>query len=337
MPQIFILFVGISLLEDSGYLARAAALVDRPLSWIGLNGKAFVPLLSGFACAVPAIMAARSVNNPKARWLTVFILPFMTCSARLPVYALLLSFLFFGSNSFWPGIALTALYLGAVVLGGVASAVLARFVKVPDRGFFLMELPLYRRPRMKSVLINSVNRTKAYVKRSGPVIFTFAVLIWVASTFPNFRAHGPERLRSSYAAMAGQYLEPVFQPMGADWRVGVGLLSAFAAREVFVSSLAVVMNVADMGNDDASLQNSLIRNMQQAERPDGSRLFTAASVTALILFFMIALQCMSTVGVVVREMKSWKYALVQLVSMNIAAYAVAVTVFQVLKAMGLDT
>lgn len=328
VPQIFILFIGISMLEDSGYLARSATLIDKPLSKLGLNGKAFVPLLSGFACAVPAMMAARSINSPKERWLAMFIIPFMTCSARLPVYALLLSFLF-TDNPFLAGLWMALLYIGAIVIGAVASALLNKLIKIRSASFFLLDLPIYRRPQWRVVLRNSIKRTKSYVVKTGPIILVLSVLLWVLSTFPNYAEQDEVvRMQSSYASILGTKLEPLFKPMGIDWRVGVGLISAFAAREVFVSSLAVMFNVA---GDDESLRESLLIRMREATFADGTAIFTVASVTALLVFFMIALQCMSTVATAKQEMRSWKFAIVQLVSMNILAYIAAVVAHSIMS------
>lgn len=335
VPQIFILFIGISFLEDSGYLARAATIVDRPLSKVGMTGRSFVPLLSGFACAVPAIMAARTVKSPLARWLTVFVIPFMTCSARLPVYALLISFLFLGGNPFWSGLVLASLYIGAIALSLISSSILSKIVKTDRTDSFAMELPLYRLPKPVHVLKQSLRRTKAYVFKSGPIIFVFAVIVWLGSTFPHYQAEEPFRTQESYAAQMGKALEPMFEPMGVDWRVGVGMISAFAAREVFVSTLAVVMNIT--AEDEDTIQESLLTQMQEAKRPDGEKMFSIASVAALLVFFMIALQCMSTVGVVIKEMGSWTYGVGQLVAMNSLAYFLAVATYQFLRALGYDT
>lgn len=329
VPQIFILFVGISFLEDSGYLARAATLIDKPLSKIGLNGKAFVPLLSGFACAVPAMMAARSINSTKEKWLAMFIIPFMTCSARLPVYALLIGFLFV-DNSFYAGLSLAALYLGAVIVGAVASALLNKIVKVKTPSFFLLELPIYRRPQARVVLRNSVKRTKAYIVKTAPIILVLSMALWVLSTFPNY-SEGDKavRLQSSYISKVGSGLEPVFTPMGVDWRVGVGLITAFAAREVFVSSLAVMFNVTD--EDEDSLREGLLSQMRNATFADGTPIFTVASVVSLLIFFMLALQCISTVATARQEMRSTRFAMVQLVSMNLIAYVLAVLAHSIMS------
>lgn len=331
VPQIFILFFGLILLEDSGYLARAATIVDRPLHKLGLSGRAFVPLLSGFACAVPAVMATRNIRSHRERWITVFIIPFMTCSARLPVYALLLTFLFSGSSAWKAGLAMTGLYTGSLVIGAVAAALLNRIVKPGGDSHFLMELPFYRRPKLRFVLQQAWRRTVSYIKKAGPTIFVFVLVLWVGAHVPYLgpEAAPSEQLEQSVVGRVGQALEPVFEPMGLDWRAGLGILSAFVAREVFVSSLAVIFNIGDA--DEDSLQAGLLAQMGGATFADGSPIFTAASVTALIIYFMIALQCLSTTGVTWREMSSWKFAFVQLVSMNVFAYIAAVLVYQLLS------
>jgi ferrous iron transport protein B len=344
VPQIFILFFGITMLEDSGYLARSATLIDKPLSLLGMGGRSFVPLLSGFACAVPAMMAARTINSRRERWLTLFIIPLMSCSARLPVYALLLSFLFKGDSAWKPGLMLAGLYLGSLVVGMIAALVAGKFLKISDRSFFMMELPVYRRPNLRHVLQQVFSRTKSYVRRAGPAIFTFALILWLASTYPHAELKDASaRLDASYAAKFGRVIEPIFEPMGADWRVGVGLISAFAAREVFVSSLAIVFHVAGDDSPDtseeikkATLQESLLTKMQEAKAPNGAPLFTVASVLGLVLFFMVALQCLSTVMVAIREGGGWKFAVFQLVVFNILAYGLAVLTVQGLRSVGIS-
>jgi ferrous iron transport protein B len=330
VPQIFILFVGFTLLEDTGYLARAATIVDRPMHKIGLSGRAFVPILSGFACAVPGIMATRNVRSPRERWITVFIIPFMTCSARLPVYALLLTFLFRGDEAWKAGLALTGLYMGGLFLGALAAAVLNRILKAERESHFLMELPIYRWPKAGFTLRLAFRRTRSYVKKAGPTIFFFVLVLWAGTHFPYHSEATPtQQLEQSALGQLGQVLGPVFHPMKVDWRVGLGMMSAFVAREVFVSSMAVIFNIASTDND-ASMQESLLEKMRSAQWPDGSPIFTVASVCGLIVFFMIALQCLSTTGVTWREMGSWKYAVVQLVSLNVLAYVAAVVVAQAL-------
>jgi len=337
VPQIFILFFGLILLEDSGYLARAATIVDRPMHKLGLSGRAFVPLLSGFACAVPAVMATRNIRSQRERWITVFILPFMTCSARLPVYALLLTFIFSAGEAWKAGLVLTGLYAGGLVIGAIAAAILNLFLKPAYDAHFLMELPFYRRPKLRFVLRQAWRRTVSYVKKAGPTIFTFVLILWVGTHLPYKGDADPAlQLRESVIGQVGQAVEPVFEPLGLDWRAGLGMMSAFVAREVFVSSLAVIFSIADA--DEDTLQSGLIQKMREArfgDAPDGAPVFTLASVIGLIVFFMIALQCLSTTGVTWREMGSWKFAAGQLIVLNVLAYLIAVLVVQGLRAAGI--
>ncbi len=330
VPQIFILFLGISLLESSGYLARAATIIDKPFSKLGMSGRSFVPVLSGFACAVPAIIASRNIPSTRDRWITNFIIPLMTCSARLPVYALLLAFLFKNESAWKPGLVLALIYILSVVIGALAAGILNKILPQKELSFFMMELPLYRRPRVPVILRQALTRTYSYIKRAGPVILVLSVLVWGASNFPNYDIKDPaQKLEQSYLGKVGHVLEPVFRPMGSDWRVGIGLISAFTAREVFVSSLAIVFNVTD--NNEETQQNSLLENMRTATFADGGKVFTGASIMALILFFMIALQCMSTVAISIKENNSMKYAISQLIIFNVVAYVLAVGLFQILK------
>jgi ferrous iron transport protein B len=336
VPQIFILFFGLILLEDSGYLARAATIADRPLHKLGLSGRAFVPLLSGFACAVPAVMATRNIRSPRERWMTVFILPFMTCSARLPVYALLLTFLFGMSEAWKAGLVLTGLYIGGALIGAVGALILNQILKPAHDAHFLMELPFYRRPQLRLALRQAWRRTANYVKKAGPTIFTFVLILWIGTHVPHYEGAAPaQQLQDSVVGKVGQVIEPAFTPMGLDWRAGVGIVSAFVAREVFVSSMAVIFSLAEEGGK--SLQAGLLERMRAATFGDvvgGQPVFTTSSVAGLIVFFMIALQCLSTTGVTWREMNSWKFAIVQLVSLNVAAYLAAVVTVQGMRALG---
>lgn len=337
VPQIFILFIGIIALEDSGYLARAATIVDRPLRALGLGGRSFVPLLSGFACAVPAMLAARTVGSRRERLMTLFILPLMSCSARLPVYALLLGFLF-PHSAILAGVSLAGLYFLSILSGAVASILATKlgvFEKAlkGESSFLVLELPIYRSPKPMLVLKQALLRTKTYVKRAGLVILALSVVIWVGSTFPNYEEkEASVRLETSYLGRAGRVLTPIFEPMGGDWRTGIGLLSAFAAREVFVSTLAVVFHVTD--SEEAGVQTGLIDQMQKAKTEDGRSLFTPASVAGLLIFFVIALQCLSTFSIAGKESGSWKFAWAQLIAFNVVAYVLSVAVVQGLRLLG---
>ena len=347
VPQIWILFFGLGLMESSGYLARAASLIDRPLSWVGLSGRSFVPLLAGFACAVPALLAARNVSSAREKWIVRAIIPLLSCSARLPVYALLLTFLLSDQGAWTMGFWMGGLYLCSLLVGAVAAGVLQKVIgsygvksKVGE-DFFALELPLYRWPRWMVLVRQSSLRTWSYVERAGPVILFFAVVLWFGSNYPKPQESSSpttkieinDQLQKSYLGQLGQHLEPVFAPMGVDWRVGVGLISAFAAREVFVSSLALIFQHTDEAKVQAEdgQTEGLLRALQEARTPSGDKVFTTGSVVGLILFFMIALQCMSTVATVYKESGSWKFALVQLVAFNFVAYCVAVGAYRILS------
>lgn len=328
LPQIFMLFFILGLLEDSGYLARGAMLIDKPLSKLGLNGRSFVPMLSGFACAIPAIMAARTITNRKERLLTIFIIPLMSCSARLPVYGLLLAFLLPGQYLL-SGIILSLIYLFGILTSFLVSVVLNKyqksFFKTNERSSFIMELPVYRVPKLGNALKNSYENSLQYVKKAGPTILVFSIVLWVLTYFPNtnpvVESPSPdhetvqsliesERIATSYASELGKFIEPVMKPLGLDWRVGVSLIATFAAREVFVSSMALIFRIT---NDDENLNESMVTAMKNAKHDDsGKPLFTTATAIGLIVFFIFAMQCISTIAVTKKETGGWKIPLLQI-------------------------
>lgn len=327
-PQIFILFTGISLLEDTGYLARAVALMDGPFSKIGLSGRAFIPFLSGHACAIPSVLAVRGLSSGREKWMSFFAIPFMTCSARLPVYALLLSFLFYGQSAWKPGFALSLIYVMGFFLGVSAVIILNLFLKKEEKEVFLLDLPVYRRPMLKKVLQYASKQTHNYLFKAGPAIFTAAFAIWLLSSLPlQPDLSLGEQIQQSYAGQIGQKIEPLFKNMGLDWRVGLALIAAFAAREVFVSVLILVFSLTEA----TGATESLLEAMKLASHSDGSPIFTIASVTALIVFFMFSLQCLSTTAIVYKESSSFKLAFFQLISLNILAYVMAVATYQSLS------
>jgi ferrous iron transport protein B len=334
VPQIFILFFFLSILEGSGYLSRAATMIDRPFSKIGLSGRSFVPFLSGYACAVPALMATRNISSSQEKWMARMIIPLLSCSARLPVYGLLLGFLFWKSPAWMPGLVLSCLYILSMVVATLAAGVLNRFIEKEKTSLFLMELPLYRFPLIRSLWLQAWNKTKTFILRAGPVIFVLSVFLWLGMNYPKVNPElsaDTTQLEYSYLGRMGQHLEPVFEPMGLDWRGGVGLIAAFAAREVFVSTLAVLYH-----SDEEAGDPGLIEKLQQAKNSEGQMIFTTSVMWGLILFFMIALQCLSTVGVMIKESQSWKLAMIQLVLFNVLAYGVAVAVVQGLRSFGIS-
>lgn len=335
-PQIMILFFLMTLLEDSGYLARGATLVDRPLSYLGLHGRSFVPMLSGFACAIPAVFAARAIPARRERLLTIWILPLMSCSARLPVYALLLAALL-PSAAWQAGLTLAAIYVSSLLIGSLIAGLTARLVmKHRQPSLLAMELPAYRVPRWWPILRMTWARGSAYLKRAGVPIMIVSAVLWVIFNFGYVPGSpiAPTDMEQSFASDLGQRIEPVLRPMGVDWRVGVGLISAFAAREVFVSSMAIVFHVE--GDDEQTQQQGLLKQMATATFPDGQRIFTPASIIGLVVFFFFSLQCFSTVAVVRKEVGSWKFAGLQLLFYTGLGYTLAVVTVQALRAFGID-
>jgi ferrous iron transport protein B len=333
-PQIMILFFLMTLLEDSGYLARGAALVDRPLSALGLHGRSFVPMLSGFACAIPAVFAARAIPARRERLLTIWIIPLMSCSARLPVYALLLAALL-PAAAWQAGLSLAGIYISSLLIGAVTAGVASRIVfKHRHSSLLAMELPVYRVPRWKPILRMTWARGFAYLQRAGVPIVIVSAVLWVLSNFgaSSVSFIAPAEMENSFAAQLGQKMEPALRPMGVDWRVGVGLISAFAAREVFVSSMAIVFHV---DGDEETQQAGLLEQMRRATFAGSSEpIFTPSSIAGLIVFFFFSLQCFSTVAVIRKETNSWKLAGFQLVFYTGLGYALAVATVQVLRAAG---
>ena len=331
VPQIFILFAGICILEDTGYLSRTAGIVDALFSKVGLSGRSFIPFLSGYACAIPACLAARNITSRWERWVVIAVIPLLTCSARLPVYSLLLSLFFYGDAPWKPGLWMTLIYMGSIVLGLLASWVITQFLPKGSKSPLVMELPPYRKPLFLGVLSSAWRRTYHYIRGAGPLIFTFALIIWVTVSFPrNEQLNQAEQMEQSYAGRFGKTIEPVFEVMGGDWRVGVSLLTSFVAREVFVSTIATLFQITQDENED-SIQYSLIQKMRHAQNKRGDPLFTPLTVFILILFFMISLQCLSTTAVVRKETGSTLFAILQLVSLNVMAYVLCVGVYQILS------
>lgn len=334
IPQIVILFFAMGLLEDSGYLSRGAMIVDRPLAAVGLSGRAFVPILSGFACAIPAMMSARTIPSRRERYLTIFIMPLMLCSARLPVYGLLLSFLVPPGKAWLGGLGLTALYFLSVTSGLVGAAILGRIIGIKKvDSSLLLELPAIRLPKLRVVLTATYQRTKTYLQRAGGTILLIAVLLWVLTHYPPHPdLSESEQLANSYAATLGRWMEPLMHPLGLDWRVGVALICGFAAREVFVSALALVLMVSGGGE---ALQEPLLLAMREATTAGGAPLFTLSTCAGLIVFFIFAMQCMATLVVSRRETGGWRIPLLQLTVLTSVAYVAAVIVVQGLRLLGI--
>jgi ferrous iron transport protein B len=351
-----ILFGFITLLEDTGYMARISFLTDRLMRSVGLNGKSVMPMISGFACAVPAIMTARNIENRKERLLTILITPLMSCSARLPVYTILIGlvipraylFGFLGLQA----LVMMGLYLFGLVMALIVSYVAKHFIKIKEKSFFILELPIYRSPRWKNIAQTMINKARVFVFDVGKIIMIISLCLWVLSSFgPGKRMekitaqyeqlktqpkannlqldkeYHAAKLENSYAGILGKAIEPVIAPLGYDWKIGIALITSFAAREVFVGTMATLYSVGD--NDQNSLR--LRDKMRAAKRADGTPLYTLATGISLMLFYLFAMQCMSTLAVVRRETKSWKWPAIQFLYMTGLAYIMSFLAFQLLK------
>ena len=330
LPQILILFFFIGLLQDTGYMARAAFIMDRVMNKVGLHGKSFIPLLSSFACAIPGIMSARTIESPKDRLVTILVAPLMSCSARLPVYAIMIAVLMPGASGLQKAGILLIMYL----IGIIGACLMAWFFKSTllrsQKPVFIMELPPYRLPSWNAVVIQMWERSRLFLKRAGTIILAISIILWALMTFPKSSGSEPaEALKKSFAGQAGAILEPIIKPLGYDWRIGIGLIGSFAAREVFVSTMSIVFNLGDEAKED-----SLREAFSKAQWPDGRPLFTPLVCLSLMIFYVFALQCVSTIAIVTRETNSWQWPLFQFVYMAILAYAAAFAVYQGGRLMG---
>ncbi|MBA4147153.1 MAG: ferrous iron transport protein B [Verrucomicrobia bacterium] len=376
LPQICLLFLFISLLEDTGYMARAAFLMDRLMSRVGLHGKSFIPMLSSFGCAIPGIMATRTIESPKDRLVTILVAPLMSCSARLPVYTVLIAacipervYGFIGLK----GLVMLAMYLlGIVVALGMAWI----FKKTLLRGeppFLVMELPPYKKPVPKVMVRHMWERAKIFLRRAGTVILGISIVLWFLATYPKSheieeeyaakraalsteassvftepdallksreeleteisKEEAGEKLRRSFAGRFGRALEPLIKPLGFDWKIGIGLISSFAAREVFVSTMSTVYNVGKFEDDEKGVAN-LAETLRQQKHADGSSIFTPLVGISLMVFYVFALQCVSTVAIVRRETNSWKWPIFQWVYMGVLAWGFAFVTYQGGKLLG---
>lgn len=348
VPQIMILFGFITILEDSGYMARISFLTDRIMRGVGLNGRSVMPLVSGMACAVPAIMAARTIPSSKERLITIMVTPLMSCSARLPVYTILINLIIPDSN-IWVFSLRGCVLMGLYILGFLGTLAVAwvmqHVVSVRERTFYLMELPVYRAPRWRSVTATMVEKGKLFVRDAGKVILIISLILWTLSHYGPVRSTGtysehkkvnfsqqalglmtPTSIEQSYIGIIGQAIEPVIAPLGFDWKIGVALITSFAAREVFVATMATLYSV-----NDATQEQTLREKMAHARRADGTPVYTLATGLSLLLFYVFAMQCMSTLAVVRKETRSWKYPLIQFCYMLALAFGSALVVFQAFK------
>lgn len=355
VPQIMILFGLITLLEDTGYMARISFLTDRLMRSVGLNGKSVMPLISGFACAVPAIMSARAIENRKERLLTILVTPLISCSARLPVYVILISLVI--PNSYFlgfislQGLVMMGLYLLGLTTALIVSFVAKGFIKIREKSFFILELPTYRPPRWSNISHTMISKARIFVFQAGKIIMLISLLLWGLSSFgPASRMAGVdsrhqvairqnllsakqieqqykgEKLEASYAGILGKGIEPAIRPLGYDWRIGIALITSFAAREVFVGTMATLYSV---GDEDKGMR--LTEKLREAKREDGTPLFTLASGLSLMIFYVFAMQCMSTLAVVYRETKTWRWPVIQFIYMTGIAYTMSLLVYQLCK------
>jgi ferrous iron transport protein B len=355
VPQIMILFGLITLLEDSGYMARISFLTDKLMRKVGLNGKSVMPMISGFACAVPAIMSARNIENAKERLLTIMITPLMSCSARLPVYTILIALviphkIFFGFIGL-QGLVMMGLYMMGTVMALIVSWVMKWFIKSKERSFFILELPVYRSPRWKNALVTMIEKARIFVTDAGKIIMIISLLLWAMSSYgPSHKMKAVSgkydqmlkadpgnaeeinklrktaHLQNSYAGILGKSIEPAIAPLGFEWKIGIALITSFAAREVFVGTMATLYSVGEGENE-----NTLRQKMAAAVREDGSKVYDLATGLSLLIFYVLAMQCMSTLAVVKRETRSWKWPIIQFVYMTALAYAMSWLVYVLFK------
>jgi len=355
IPQIMILFGLITILEDTGYMARISFLTDRLMRQVGLNGKSVMPLISGVACAVPAIMATRSIENRKERLITILVTPLMSCSARLPVYTIMIALVIpdrsvLGFLSL-QGLVMMGLYLLGFLMALLIAALLKWLVSIKEKSYFIMELPVYRAPRWKNVGTTMLEKARIFVTDAGKVIMVISIILWfLASYGPSNRmdavhakyeplianaapaqqeeldrAFQSEKLANSYAGILGHAIEPAIRPLGFDWKIGIALITSFAAREVFVGTMATLYSVGESEEDsDATLREK----MSAAVRADGTLVYTLATGLSLMLFYAFAMQCMSTLAIVKRETRSWKMPVIQLVYMTCLAYICSLIAYQ---------
>ena len=366
LPQILLLFLFIALLEDSGYMARIAFLMDRLMRALGLQGRAFVPMLSGFACAIPAILATRTMERKRDRFLTMMVVPLMTCSARLPVYGLLIAALYppDAEEPFVQGLLMAAMYLFSTVVALACAAVLGRTLLKGPRVPLVLELPPYRLPHAPSVMRQMLSRSMVFVREAGTIILVCTIGMWALLTFPRDpelsgdyagqraqaesslegdaldeqlaaieSAENGERLQLSFGGRLGRAIEPTIAPLGFDWQIGVGILGAFAAREVFVSTMAVVYGLDAESDEESAPLRERIRNQTW---PDGSKVYTPLVCFSLMAFFALACQCMSTIAVVKRETRSWRWPLFLFAYMTGIAWAASFLIYQGGKLIGFE-
>jgi len=356
VPQIMIVFGMITVLEDTGYMARISFLMDKFMRRIGLNGKSVMPMISGFACAVPAIMSARNIENQKERLLTILVTPLMSCSARIPVYSILISLvipkhMIFGFISL-QGLVMLGLYMLGFLMAILMSLIFEMIVNMKEKSFFILEMPTYRAPRWGNILTTMVDKAKIFVWDAGKVIMVISLILWGLSSYgPSEErslittkyeqmksmmtdhtdsietVYKSELLEHSFAGILGKKITPLIEPLGFDWKIGIALITSFAAREVFVGTMATLYSVGGDADEETTLKDK----MAAAVRADGTKVYTLATGVSLLIFYVLAMQCMSTLAIVKRETGTWKWPLIQLVYMTGLAYLLSFISFIILK------
>lgn len=358
IPQIAFLFLFISVLEESGYMSRVVFLMDKIMRKFGLSGKSIVPLISGTACAIPAIMGARNIENWKERLVTILVTPLITCSARLPVYAILIALIIPEKRVFGlslQGLTLMSLYFIGFIVAIVSAYILNKVLKLQCKSYFVVEMPSYKIPMFKNVAINVLEKTKAFITGAGKIILALSIILWfLGSHGPNEKfdkaqeiieqevytsaiAINPSvipdrvaeyKLEHSYIGYMGKSIEPVIKPLGYDWKIGVAIVSSFAAREVFVGTLATIYSVGSQNENEATIKHKMAADLNPET---GEKLFNFATGLSLLLFYTFAMQCISTLAIVKKETNSWKWPLAQLIGMSGFAYVIALIAYQLLK------
>jgi ferrous iron transport protein B len=358
VPQIALLFGFISLLEDSGYMARVSFIMDKLMRKVGLNGRSVIPLISGMACAVPAIMSTRTISNKKERLVTILITPLMSCSARLPVFTLLIGIMIPADYRFGffdvKGLLLTALYLMGIVVAVGVAAVLKYVLKTKERSYFMMELPVYRVPQLKTIMLTMLDKVKVFLFDAGKVIMIISIILWFLTSFGPGKEFAnidknyteavsktnsdslkqelttgmqAQKLQASYAGHLGKVIEPLIKPLGFDWKIGISLITSIAAREVFVGTMATLYQSGDK-EDNLSIRQKMMREKNPTT---GKLVYNFAVCLSLLMFYAFAMQCMSTLAVVKRETNSYKWPIIQFIYMSVLAYTASLLVYQLLK------
>ena len=356
IPQIAILFLFISLLEETGYMSRVVFLMDKIMRRFGMSGKSVIPLISGTACAIPAVMATRNISGWKERLITILVTPFTTCSARLPVYAIIIALIIPDKKIFGflnlQGLTLLSLYILGFATAIIAAVILHKTLKVKSTSFFVVEMPDYKLPSLKNVFFDVVEKTKAFIFGAGKIILSISVVLWfLASNGPQSYADveknitektanqeisevklnqmiASSKLENSYIGIMGKSIEPAIKPLGYDWKIGIALISSFAAREVFVGTLATIYSVESDGDDITTIKQ---RMASEINPETGTKRFNFPVGMSLLVFYAFAMQCMATLAIVKRETKSWKWPLIQFFGMGVLAYLCSFIVFQILS------